>query len=414
LRAGDRPLLVCGTAGKGRVAVFAGTVSGPAAEGEVPFWTWDGWPTVFAETVGWLADARPGPGEDSAKQAGKSIAEARELLEPDDSLIEEDDEVAPSESKPDPRERFEQVLLGLSAECQDRQTARLLVKTAADVPGDVSRQLTQALTRDLWPLLDESFQGQGKRLTDSGQPNKTALGLLALGASRADGALETLVRFYRTGKPRETAKPEEEEPAGTDALHRIDLKPGAEQAAELATRDIRFAAMHGLGALGSAKGLDFLRNELKRLAVEGRYSTEPGKPDTYRDTFTDEHMLYQEALLAALRCGDETAAEPLVEAMLINVYITLRARIERNKPEDQVAKALAALPGELAFMTSLSHRLTVLPEKVFPAMARAFAAKTDRRVAQPAMAVFAGRPLTNELKAILRESPVATVSELGR
>jgi len=268
--------------------------------------------------------------------------------------------------------------------------------------------------RDLWPLLDDSFQEQGKRLTDSGQPNKTALGLLALGASRAGAALEMLATFYRTGKPRETAKPEEDEPAGPSALHKMDLKPGAEQAAELATRDIRFAAIRGVGTLGSTRGLDFLHRVLKELAAEGRYSTEPGHPETYRDTFTDEHMLYQEALLAALRCGDGSAAEPLVEAMLINVYVTLRARIEKNKPEDRLAKASAALPDELAFMTSLNHRLTTLPEKVLPAVARAFAARTDRRVAQPAMAVFAGRPLTDEVKAILRKSPVATVSELGR
>lgn len=58
--AGEKPILVLGTYGKGRVAVFAGTVLGEPDEGTLPFWEWDHWPTLLGRTLQWLAGAPVG------------------------------------------------------------------------------------------------------------------------------------------------------------------------------------------------------------------------------------------------------------------------------------------------------------------------------------------------------------------
>gem|GEM_PF-3200849 len=51
LSAGARPLLVQAPYGKGRVAVFLGTVLGDPPEGEVPFWQWRPWPECLARIL---------------------------------------------------------------------------------------------------------------------------------------------------------------------------------------------------------------------------------------------------------------------------------------------------------------------------------------------------------------------------
>jgi uncharacterized membrane protein len=54
LKAGDYPLFVIGQYGKGKVALFAGTPLGKPAEGQIPFWAWDGWPTLLRNVTVWM------------------------------------------------------------------------------------------------------------------------------------------------------------------------------------------------------------------------------------------------------------------------------------------------------------------------------------------------------------------------
>ena len=59
LLAGSESVLVTGAYGRGRVAVFSGTVLGQPAGKEQPFWSWAGWPPLMRNTVGWLARTEP-------------------------------------------------------------------------------------------------------------------------------------------------------------------------------------------------------------------------------------------------------------------------------------------------------------------------------------------------------------------
>ncbi len=51
LRAGDEPVLLTWQIGNGRVAVFTGTALGRQLDNETPFWQWQHWPTLLAETI---------------------------------------------------------------------------------------------------------------------------------------------------------------------------------------------------------------------------------------------------------------------------------------------------------------------------------------------------------------------------
>ncbi len=58
LKAGDKPFLVVGEFGKGRVAACAGTIMGAPGAGQQPFWEWKDWPKVLFATVDYLRQGR--------------------------------------------------------------------------------------------------------------------------------------------------------------------------------------------------------------------------------------------------------------------------------------------------------------------------------------------------------------------
>ena len=57
LNAGDRPFLVCGRFGKGRVAAVTGTVCGDPGKDNTAFWDSPDWPDILSRTIRWLVTA---------------------------------------------------------------------------------------------------------------------------------------------------------------------------------------------------------------------------------------------------------------------------------------------------------------------------------------------------------------------
>jgi uncharacterized membrane protein len=53
----DKPAIVVGQAGKGRVAVIALTCFGEAGEGQMPFWKWPYWVLLLRDLSWWVAGA---------------------------------------------------------------------------------------------------------------------------------------------------------------------------------------------------------------------------------------------------------------------------------------------------------------------------------------------------------------------
>jgi uncharacterized membrane protein len=56
LKAGEQPALVLGTYGKGKVAVLTLSPTGMGAEGEIPWWDWDGWFPLVRNIFTWLTE----------------------------------------------------------------------------------------------------------------------------------------------------------------------------------------------------------------------------------------------------------------------------------------------------------------------------------------------------------------------
>ena len=124
-------------------------------------------------------------------------------------------------------------------------------------------------------------------------------------------------------------------------------------------------------------------------------------------------MLYQETLLAILRCGDGSAAGPVVDMLMENIYLVARARTEANKTDERLERIHAAIPRALAWQQRLYHKLNRVPDTVLPELARRIAAEADRRVIAIALAAFADRPLPEEVKEILLSSQHAPVAALA-
>ena len=57
--AGEKPALVSGTFGKGRVVACGLTVNGDAPAGSMPFWDWPDWPKILGQALDWASGARP-------------------------------------------------------------------------------------------------------------------------------------------------------------------------------------------------------------------------------------------------------------------------------------------------------------------------------------------------------------------
>ena len=54
LKAGDKPVLILGRYGKGKVAVLTLSPTGLGAEGETQWWDWEGWPQLVKNIFTWL------------------------------------------------------------------------------------------------------------------------------------------------------------------------------------------------------------------------------------------------------------------------------------------------------------------------------------------------------------------------
>ena len=55
IRAGEKPFLISGEFGSGRVACFVGTPYGTAPEGKTMFYRWQDWPGLLGNVMYWLA-----------------------------------------------------------------------------------------------------------------------------------------------------------------------------------------------------------------------------------------------------------------------------------------------------------------------------------------------------------------------
>ena len=398
LTAGDKPVMVAGECGKGCVVVFAGTVMGDPTEGKTAFWAWDGWPALEATVVRWLAEV-PRAGEPAIVSAStrKSVEAALARME----AANLGEEVKMSAE-------LEGLLMSETRRCRGAAQANFLLETAAGMSADISAPLVEAMQPAILTFAVAVEEKTARDLIMSGLPYKTALGLALFGRTRAADAAAVLGHYYETGRPQSVAR-DNTGGGGLAGLGDAEMKPVLERDANAMTTAIRAGALIGLGQLADGAALAVLRK-----AMDGLRGAGAPRPKEYDDVLTSDNRLYQQSVMAALRCGDESAAGPIVDALLENVYVVARARNEGNKTKDRIALAQSMVGGELAWQREMCRQLAQLPDRVRPALARRMAAEKDRRVTPLALAVFGGRTAPAEAEALLRKSPVPAVAALAQ
>lgn len=75
LLAGDKPAVISGTFGKGRVVACAFTAHGDSPPGVLPFWDWPDLPKLVGQAIDWAAGARPLSPEGATAPAGAVLTE---------------------------------------------------------------------------------------------------------------------------------------------------------------------------------------------------------------------------------------------------------------------------------------------------------------------------------------------------
>lgn len=412
LVAGDMPVLAVGDVDKGRVAVFAGSVMGAPAEGNLPFWEWDGMPKVFGAVLRHLGD--------KTKQAPHGIANKyrAEFPEPGGSLGDLDEleggldgdmrggAVKDSEAL----SADDRVFLAGAARCHGKDGAAFLLERLDAVRGDIQPETADALGAAVWPHGDKSLLPLAEKLLKSGQPNKTVVALFALAGSRDPSAYSLAAEFHQSGKPRGGGKKAGQSDDG-DPFGNMGMAADPDQMKKAASRNaerIRDAARFAMALTDGAKARAILGADVKRLAPDGRI---PEK--TYPDILTPENRIYESAVLSSLIAGNRESAADAVRMMLNIHYVIARARTEKNKVESDIERAHAALPATLAWREELWLRWNRVPEEALPAACEALAAQEDRRVAFTALALFAGREVPPPAKPILAKSPVPAVRALA-
>ncbi|MHB9134314.1 MAG: glutamine amidotransferase [Armatimonadota bacterium] len=393
LTADGKPLLITGTYGKGRVAVFAGTVMGDPPAGKLPFWQWDGWPTILADTMNWLVAG-------TAKPASALSTEARTALSTEllGIGVKKADKLAP-------------VITRYARLCGDKDTAKLLLEGVATLEGDAPQALVDLVGDATRPYIDATFAQAAQSLLDTGQTNKASLGLRVLGRTKTPGAKAALEQALKTGEVDVPENPLDNEESGQqieDPLYTRYV--------------IRLGALEGLAHLGDPAEVPQLRTYLRQYA---RTISKIDNLDVYLVSQDDE--LYQQTALAAMRCGDAEAAGPAIDALLGNLYIIARqTRMLDYAPDEfevgykiQQAAIRKQYDRIFARQRQLYWQLASLPPAVLPALAKRIAAEQDPLIIPIAFAAFGkgfgkgAQPLPADASAALKTSKIPAVAELG-
>jgi len=364
LTAGGKPLLITGSYGKGRVAVFAGSVFGDPQAGQLPFWSWKDWPEIMAATMDWLT-AQQRANDSGMSEEGRATLTARLL----GNRVKHAAEIIPR-------------LTRAARVCHDRATARLLLEAILNLEGEVPLDVTDVADVAVRPFVDASFATTIETLRNAPRSSEVSLALRLLGQMRAAGArekLEDALANPAQGGPQDSL----EDGRGKDAVVEDD-------------KDVKYAirlgALEGLGNLGDPAALPALQAEIRK---EGRLRSVPAK---YPHEITQEDELYQEAVLSALRCGDTAQAGPLVDALLENRYVFIRMISILDSPDypgpehigDHALRlrVIKAMPRVWARQEQLYRKLNDLPDRVLPALAARLAVEDDFRAVPIAFAVF--------------------------
>lgn len=372
LEAGGKPLLIYGSMGKGRVALFAGTVLGETQEGKLPFWEWNDWPAALAGALAWVTEPIP------ANKAAATAAWGADLRRQADQM---------GGLKAGP---FSTKLLESLPLLDDPATAASALRALADSDGELPEPAWAPLLARLTTRVGASSADAAQALVDSGHTRKAALGLAALGAARGAAAVPALLGTYHRG----AVKPP---PSATHDDIAAPLVVTPEQ-----TFTLRMGVVIGLGLTRDPAARPALRNVLEDLAPRL-----PGHPDR----LDNDEQLFQLAWLSLALTGDAPAGARVADMLLENIYAISRARSAGTDYE--FPNVRRATPTLLAWQQLQWELIGAAPAEARVALSERFAAIDEVRVVPAALAALDGKTLPPKALEALRKSPLPALRELA-
>jgi uncharacterized membrane protein len=293
LTAGDKPLVVEGSYGKGKVIIFAGSTMGIVPDGKLPFWHWDGLPVVFAEllarlTAGSEQVTREKPPEVDRDKAMESVINLADM---------------------DAKEQME-VIRTLCAVC-DEEAARGLIGilgTATQFPSEAYPLVAKSVR----PFVDKSFDSEAMDAAKSEIREAQAVGTSLLGLAVGEQARDMLVERLN------------------------DMDTGVQRAAAV-----------GLGDLRSAKSIEPLLKRLQDLR---------GKAVADDEGMSDLAGLEHDLIVALYRSGHKPALAELIGANERAAAQIVRFERRKEALLEQAGTAFKLTPREWRAWQAQIHR----------------------------------------------------------
>ncbi|MDA0838780.1 MAG: glutamine amidotransferase [Planctomycetota bacterium] len=258
---GEHPILITGQYGKGRTAVFAGTVNGEPPKDIITFWQWRDWPQLLANIIEWLispeqAVRSPNKKNGSSKLPGLSTNELEDF-----AFAEDEEKIT---------------LVRKAIKSCNAETADALVQELVDNDA-LPSELQLSILKVIRPFAKTDWVAGLIELKARTDPPFVRDWLRLLGATHSESAAPIL-------------------------LESLESK-------EVHTQR---AALEGLAALGSKKAIPPLQRFASRLPAS-KLDTATDS-DEYRDVLPTEEELSADALIALYNCGAPQTAMRMFDA----------------------------------------------------------------------------------------------------
>ena len=275
--AGDKPALISGTFGKGRVVACALTANGETPAGVMPFWDWPEWPRLLGQALDWAAGGRP------------TVSQANAATKP--SLAEEEMSALTlgGTVTPDMARRI--------SERPNAETAEALFQQVMRPEGGGKVDLAM-VAPTLLPLVRGEWGAKLRESLKQFSPDLKSrqAALILLGASHDPGAYTLLVQALQSEETKE-------------------------------------AAMNGLGRLGKAEAIPLILKLLNRAEAACKVAASEDIPGP--GVFAADHgSTIVEAAIALFRLGEPEAVPRMLE---VYARVHLLNRIFENAVKRRVA-----------------------------------------------------------------------------
>lgn len=261
VHAGEHPILVLGQYGRGRTAIFAGSVNGFSRNGVLPFWEWEDWPALLGQVIEWLWAPRrkmamENPPPPPAKIQGLSDAEKENL-----AFAEGDEKV--------------QWIREAVKRC-DAGTAEVLFEELVgneDLATDLQLEIMKAIQPHAPPKWAETLLKMNVPLDPAFQRQWLEL----VGATRSQEAFPVLLQHLESPHP-----------------------------------DVLRAVLAGLAGLESPKAIPALSRYREKLGSLGLEKIEDG--EEYLQALPDPTDMRVDALIALYRCGAPATPREMLDS----------------------------------------------------------------------------------------------------